>query len=487
MFGYFIKRSRDILGLNARSLKYTMPHNLKHARKIADSKLDSKLKFSHEDLPVPETFAIINDRTELNNFDFSTLPKSFVLKPNRGLGGDGIKVVFGRKKNGNWVTGSNKELTEEQLRLHVSDILDGNFSLRNAPDVAFFERRLMLHPDLKLYSYKGIPDVRVIVYNNVPVMAMLRLPTRESGGKANLQMGGIGVGIDITTGKTTYSVVKTKFMWDRYIDFIPGTRIGLRGVQIPFWDDILKISIEASKVSNLGYAGVDIAIDKEMGPVILEVNARPGLSIQNANLAPLAERLRRVSGLRIKTARKGISVAKELFGTETLFEAGALNNNFNIVGIMEKVKFFIKDTQEPEVVECKVDTGAGYSSISYTLLRKLGYGDLVNAILEADFKKLSGADGTQVLRDKLESGEFDDWLKHYPEIEKLELIRSSHGATIRPIVRLPIKLAGKTFNTKFTVINRENMAYQVLIGRRSLKGFLVNPQKNIQRFKRFKK
>jgi len=37
-------------------------------------------------------------------------------------------------------------------------------------------------------------------------MAMLRLPTKESGGKANLQQGAIGLGIDMASGVTTSAV-----------------------------------------------------------------------------------------------------------------------------------------------------------------------------------------------------------------------------------------------------------------------------------------
>ncbi|HBZ98517.1 MAG TPA: alpha-L-glutamate ligase-like protein, partial [Pseudomonas sp.] len=40
-----------------------------------------------------------------------------------------------------------------------------------------------------------VPDIRIIVLMGYPIMAMLRLPTRQSGGKANLHQGAIGVGV----------------------------------------------------------------------------------------------------------------------------------------------------------------------------------------------------------------------------------------------------------------------------------------------------
>jgi D-alanine-D-alanine ligase-like ATP-grasp enzyme len=32
----------------------------------------------------------------------------------------------------------------------------------------------------------------------------------------------------------------------------------------------------------LGYAGIDVCLDERRGPVVIEVNARPGIEIQNA-------------------------------------------------------------------------------------------------------------------------------------------------------------------------------------------------------------
>jgi len=35
----------------------------------------------------------------------------------------------------------------------------------------------------------GLPDIRIICFNMVPVIAMLRIPTELSDGKANLHSG----------------------------------------------------------------------------------------------------------------------------------------------------------------------------------------------------------------------------------------------------------------------------------------------------------
>ena len=121
-------------------------------------------------------------------------------------------------------------------------------------------------------------------------MAMLRFPTKSSDGKANLQQGAIGVGIDLATGTTTTAVLGK----NKIIEYVPGTRLLLSGIKIPYWNDILKLAVRAQEISGLGFLGADIAIDKSHGPVmVIELNARPGLSIQIANLAGLKERLKK--------------------------------------------------------------------------------------------------------------------------------------------------------------------------------------------------
>lgn len=311
MFKTYLK-SKSILGMNSRNLRFIRSNNLQKGKRLADNKLKSKELLRKNDIPAPRLIAKIRNRQELDSFDFSSLPNSFVLKPNMGLGGEGILVLYGRKKNAQnvWVKADRSLVTEDDLRNQIRNILDGSFSRTNIPDIAFFEDRVRLSKSFKPYSYRGIPDIRVIVYNNVPVMAMLRLSTRESQGKANLQLGGIGCGIDMATGTTT-SAVQGK---SRIVENVPESRLSLSGIRIPGWDQILELAIRAQQVSGLGFLGADITIDRDMGPVFLELNARPGLSIQVANMEGLLTRLNRVEGLKVKSAKHGVKLAKNLFG-----------------------------------------------------------------------------------------------------------------------------------------------------------------------------
>jgi alpha-L-glutamate ligase-like protein len=135
-------------------------------------------------------------------------------------------------------------------------------------------------------SYLGVPDIRVIVYRGVPIMAMLRLPTRSSQGKANLHQGAVGAGLAMSTGKTTFGVCGGKVC-----DEHPDTGNPICNLQVPHWDRLLELAARSYDLTGLGYQGVDLVLDHEKGPLLLELNARPGLAIQLANRAGIMSRV----------------------------------------------------------------------------------------------------------------------------------------------------------------------------------------------------
>lgn len=450
--------------MNGRNLDYIRPYNLKKAKRLADDKIRSKRTLRKGGIPVPRMIAKISTLEELENFDWSTLPAGFALKPNRGFGGEGILVVYGRKKGRDdaWVKANGSLVTVDDLKNHIRNIIDGSFSLSNTPDTAFFEERLTLLKLFKPYAYKGIPDIRVIIYNKVPVMAMLRLPTRESGGKANLHQGAIGVGIDLASGVTTTAIYKGKI-----IEYIPGTRMLLSGIRIPYWKDILTLAVKAQDVSGLGYLGADVAIDRERGPVFLELNARPGLSIQLANLSGLRERLEKVKGLNIKTNARGVRVGRDLFGGEIEEEVEDISGK-KVIGIIEKVKLIGKNGKSVEV-EAKIDTGAGFTSIDTDLAEQLGFEKTV-----AEYKKI-----TANYQDIKHLSKEERWniFKHIPDIQTTVVVHSSSGSTYRPTIRITVVMDGVVIPTKVTLIDRSHLKYPIIIGKRNLKKFLIDVNK----------
>ncbi len=464
MFELF-RKSSELLGMNARNLDYIRPHNRKSGMEIADSKLLCKRLLKKNNLGVSALIAKIKTHDELEQFSWETLPDSFALKPNRGFGGEGIIVVYARKKGrpDAWVKADGSVITVEDLRSHIQNILDGSFSLAGTPDTAFFEERLKLLKLFKPYSFKGIPDIRVIVFNKVPVMAMLRLPTRASDGKANLQQGAIGVGIDLATGTTTTAIIGKGHL----IEYVPGTRLVLSGIKIPQWKEILRMSVEAQGLSGLGFLGADIAIDRDRGPVILELNARPGLSIQLANLAGLKGRLQRVSGIKIKTTERGIRVGRNLFGGEIEEEIEELSGK-RVIGAIEKIKLIGKDGKEIEV-EAKIDTGADSTSIDSELAKELGFAPALQAFED----KIAGRD----VMKELTKAEREKLLLEIPELSDAVPVRSSHGVSYRPLLRIEIVLDSLVIPAKVSVINRSQLKYPAIIGRKSLGKFLIDVNK----------
>ena len=456
--------------MNARNLDFVRPFNRRRGMRIADQKLLCKRILAGAGLPVSPLIGKIRNREELENFDWTKLPCSFALKPNRGFGGEGILVVYGRKKNRPdvWVKASGGIVTIDDLKTHIINILDGSFSLSNTPDIAFFEERLTLLKLFKPYAYKGIPDIRVIVFNRIPVMAMLRLPTRASDGKANLQQGAIGVGIDLATGTTTSAIMGK----GQIIETVPGTTLPLSGIKIPHWKHILTMSVEAQSLSSLGFLGADIAIDRERGPVILELNARPGLSIQLANFSGLKERLDRVRGIKIKTTERGVRLGRNLFGGEIEEEIEEISGR-RVIGTIEKVKLIGKDGRSVEV-EAKIDTGADSTSIDTELAKRLGFNDVLEFFTTIPEMPI-GASRDNL---KLLSEQYDETYKDaHPDLAGIVFTYSSNGCTMRPKIKLSFILEGIEISTRVSVVNRSHLEYPTIIGKNNLNKFLIDVNK----------
>lgn len=464
------KAGRNVLGMNSRNLEYIRPFNRINAKKIADDKLLSKRVLKKAEIAVPKLIGKISDLASLDNFDWQTLPDSFVLKPNKGFGGEGIVVVYGKKKNRSdaWIKADGTLITIEDLKSHVRNIIDGSFSLSGVPDIAFFEERLKLLKLFKPYAFKGIPDIRIIVFNKMPIMAMLRLPTRESNGKANLAQGAIGVGIDLASGTTTTAVMGKK----KIIEYLPGTRLLLSGIKIPYWMDILNLAVRSQEISGLGFLGADIAIDKELGPVILELNARPGLAIQVANLDGLKGRLKKAAGIKIKTVKKGIRVGMDLFGGEIEEELEEISGK-KVIGAIEKVKLVGKDEKEIEV-EAKIDTGAYSSSIDEELAKELGFSELIEKFATIDLSKYTiTAENEALIKENI----LKNYKNQMPLLEDVAVIFSASGSSIRPMVKISFILDAINIETKVNITDRKTLAYPMLIGRRNLGKFLININK----------
>lgn len=305
---------RGVLGINRRNAVYTLLYNPRHLYPLVDDKVQTKSLAERAGIAVPTLYGVVEIERQIRNLPALLKPyEDFVIKPAQGSGGDGILVVTGRRHE-RYRKANGQLMSQEDLAHHVSNILSGLYSLGGHPDKALIEYRVRFNPVFEAISFQGVPDIRIIVFLGVPVMAMVRLPTRMSDGKANLHQGAIGTGIDLRTGRTLTAVWKNEIVTEH-----PDTENPVTGVNIPGWDTLLNIAAKCHQMTGLGYQGVDLVLDKDKGPLMLEVNARPGLNIQIANRAGLLPRLQRVErdSATMKSLDDRIAYAKEHFAADT--------------------------------------------------------------------------------------------------------------------------------------------------------------------------
>lgn len=268
--------------------------NPREAIKGVNQKFETKERLLAAGVPVPPTLALIADEAEAAAFDFASLPDAFAVKPNRGRRGEGVILVDGRNEDGSWRQLNGEVLSVKALRAHLTRILAGELSLEGShSDAALVEPLIRTHPDFARLVPYGLPDIRIICLGDVPLMAMTRLPTEESRGRANLHQGAVGAAIDFRDGAIFRAVRGEEEVWDH-----PSTGAPLIGTRIPHWRQVVEASRRCSGALGLGYVGVDIVIDAERGAQVLECNAYPGLEIQNVNAAGLAGRIAQVEQLR---------------------------------------------------------------------------------------------------------------------------------------------------------------------------------------------
>jgi len=194
-------------------------------------------------------------------------------------------------------------------------------------------------------------------------------------------------------------------------------------------------------VSGLGYLGVDIILHPEKGPMVLELNAQPGLQIQLANMTGLKKRLERVEDLEVRDAEHGVKIAKALFAERYLDRVKA-EEGIKIVNFREKVSIIDVNGNKVET-DAKIDTGAWRSSIDREYALSLG-------LLSKD----------NIL-----------WTK---------VFKSSLGKEERPVINLKFYLAGRLVKTIASIADRSGLKVKLIVGRRDLIGFLVKPEEVVK-------
>lgn len=254
---------------------------------VSLNKLEEKVRLNEAGVKVPENLMVLETEEDLLEFEdwLKNCSQGFAMKPSSGHGGLGIKVID-RKVAGRFISISGKGLEIKNILRHAERILEGHYT-RGEPDRVMVEKRLILHPSLRELMTPGLPDIRVVVLGGFPLMAMTRLPTRRSMGRANIHQGAIGAGISLSEGRITSATLLRK-----NVKRHPTSGKQVVGFRFNMWEEILEAASTASDASGLGFVGVDLTMDRDEGIVVLEVNKRPGLEIQNANRAGLKKRIK---------------------------------------------------------------------------------------------------------------------------------------------------------------------------------------------------
>lgn len=385
-----------ILWLNKRNIDYIKKRNPKKQIRLANSKYHTKKFLSERGIPVPQTLWIIKNRKKLFQYNFSQLKtKNFVIKPNQWSKGRGvfiIKKIEDQQSNANKKKGrihkrldkrqeflysykqelfeeqkfsiNKKTITDKELKQQLVSIIDGQYSIGSKNDVILIEELIKPSKDFWPFCEYGLADIRVICFNLVPVAAMLRMPTKKSGGKANLAQWGIWFWIEISSGKIIAMKGKTTI----YHESFPEEYGSFFHKKIANREDILLYSSSIQYFTNIWFIWLDRVLTPQW-PKILEINARAGLEIQNITLSPLENILSKIEDLNISTPEKGVEIAKSLFSIEKTTEIPTAKTVY--LSQPWKVKYIKQDDSGDFDVIASVNTKKKRNYISKSLANKL--------------------------------------------------------------------------------------------------------------------
>jgi hypothetical protein len=175
-----------------------------------------------------------------------------------------------------------------------------------------------------------------------------------------------------------------------------------------------------------------------------------------------------VEGLKIKNTAHGVRVGKNLFGGEIEESLEEISGK-KVIGTTETIKLISQSNKELEV-KAKIDTGAFSTSLDSSLAKKLGYGKILERFDALDQSQYEITRGklADIKKDILQKfGEDSSLLKD------IVLIHSASGSTLRPIIELNFVMDNTLVTSRVNVVDRSNLQYPILIGRKDLKKFLI--------------
>ena len=142
----------------------------------------------------------------------------------------------------------------------------------------FVEEVICQHPAVSELCPTSVNTIRVMTVNAGGEAALLYACLRVGAGGDvdNFHAGGMAVQVDLETG-TLIGPAVNKICEEFPCHPVTGVRFD--GRQLPMWDEVRRICLEASFIQpNIHVVGWDVAITPE-GPVFVEGNRRPGFDL----------------------------------------------------------------------------------------------------------------------------------------------------------------------------------------------------------------
>ena len=171
--------------------------------------------------------------------------------------------------------------------------------------------------------------------------------------------------------------------------------------------------------------------------MVVELNVRPGLSIQNANKAGLKKRLERVEDLNVLNPEHGVKIAQALFA-EKYSDKIMAKDGLTVIDPKIEIEVFGDENQQ-ETVMATVNTGRFSSAIAGDLAKKLGKIDI------------------------------DDLLWFQQDVKEGKV----------PVVEVNLTIKDKKIKSTMLVSKRLNKGTcKIELGRKDLGGFLVRTEEN---------
>lgn len=415
-----------ILWNNARNLQFIKKFNPRKTMRLADNKLMTKEFLEQRWIPVPKTYWIIESRKQLYEFDFSEIQNNeFVVKPNRWSKWQWVNIVklldekselvrnninilnkislkdffsFYATKNSNLYYKIWKEIyNDEWFRRILTDIVDWKYSLSFGNDSILIEEKIIPWEWFARYCNYWLADIRVIVFNLIPVAWMIRVPTAWSWWKANLAQWWIWLWVEVWSGK----VKSIYYKWKIFSKNFPWDFSELYLKKINFWNDILLFSSRIQYFVNVWYLALDWVITEEW-PKLLEINARAWLEVQNACFLPLKKRLNKIGDIKIKDPEKWVEICKSLF---TSAKSNIITMS-KILYLSQRWKLILEHSEKDDIIQLvvKVDVCSERNLISrylYSKIKEHKGGDVILDLYENEirFKNLKYSISNKIDKD----------------------------------------------------------------------------------------